>query len=156
MNFIPLRDVALAELDEYDTRIHVVSRRKYLAEYQQLEHSIAAVRPENSSYSAVPLRSMVGYACLFFMGESKYGLGPVLADTPQIAQALVAHLLSRLPEGNSLMSIYEEDNPGNKEIITRLGPMDVAFPLEIMYTKHQANVLQDNVFFHAGATYGFA
>lgn len=144
---MPLKEFPFEHLEEYDTKIHVVNRRKHLQKFPDFDGAVAALVNNQ----------LVGYGCLYICHkeDNTYVLGPVFADTPQYAMAIFKSLLTNLPEKTSVSMMYFEDNKDAIAVSTKLGANNTArFPT--LYTKHGVDVAMEKIYCVANTMNAFA
>lgn len=82
------------QLLAYDTSVHIFERKQFLKQWVNPEVTtcVAAMRGDD----------MVGYGCIQPMKVGGHHLGPVLAEEPEVGEAILTHLAKSIPEGEHL------------------------------------------------------
>ena len=145
LKLIPLGDVPLDQLEEYDTKIHTINRRGHLEEFRNLEHAYAAVTND---------KQLLGYGCLRPFLDEMYKLGPVLADDANTADVLISSLVKQLPDDKEVMILYYDEN--SRAIRNMKEPVEPQVHVEFLYTKYPVQVPVEKVFCLANALNSFA
>ena len=137
VKLVSLEDISIEQLEEYDTKIHIVNRRKWLEVFRNVEHSVAALIPD---------KTLVGYGSLYHTADITYKIGPVLADSPQLARVIIKELVDKLPDECRLMMLCLDENSDALDVMTKLGGTN-PHRSEVLYTKYQLNLPVEKIFF---------
>ena len=90
------------ELFHYDTEIHTTPRREFLKCW--LNENIT------TTYCVVNSGKIIGYGCVQPTDRGVYAIGPVYADTPDIAHSLFTKFMLSVPDGSGVAMNILPDN----------------------------------------------
>ena len=114
------------QLFVYDTKMHTIPRREFLKCW--IKEDIT------TTYCAVAEGGIEGYGCVQPIEGGSYMIGPVFADTPELAGGLFTKLMLSVPEGKQVAFDIPSENPLSQAIVKR---HKMVFELKLyrMYTK---------------------
>lgn len=130
-----LDSVAFDDLLKYDTHIFGVQRSTFLKAWIN--------QPDSFGCCSVEHGKITGYGVLRLCDDG-YKVGPLFADTPDVAQDILDSLLSNIGGLTFYLDVPEE-NTGGMIIAEEYG-MTPVFGTARMYTGTKHHVLVDNVF----------
>lgn len=121
-NVIPLKNVPFEQLEQYDRRFFPAPRMAFLHcwIHQPDSYSLAYMKDEKVCGYGVMRKCIEGYK-----------VGPLFADTPEIAEALFDCLCSKIKEGPIFLDIPEPNVEGQK--MTKQYQMTKVFEVMRMY-----------------------
>ena len=122
---IPIADVPLAAIRDYDAKCFPAPREAFLKAWIQL--------PESIALAATAQGGIAGYGVLRRSADG-YKVGPLFADDPDTATRLLAGLLSEIPGRPYCIDMPESSvQPGTLLMATAFGLTEV-FRTARMYT----------------------
>lgn len=127
---VRLSEVPREELSAYDAKLFGLDRERFL------ECWIS--RPQTAAFGIVQSGRLTGYGVLRKCREG-FKVGPLFADSPDIAEALFLALTSDLAEGSAVFLDVPEVNPQGIRLAEKYD-MARVFETARMYTKEQPNV----------------
>jgi ribosomal protein S18 acetylase RimI-like enzyme len=132
---VAIAEVRFEDLLEYDARMFPVPRPQFL--------SCWIDQPEGAALAVVEDDDLAGYGVIRKCW-SGYKIGPLFADTTQIAETLFAALTSEVP-GDSIFLDTPEVNPTAVELAER-HHMSVVFETARMYSKGEPALPMNRIF----------
>ena len=132
---VPLDQIPLPVLEAYDLRMFPVARPAFLRWWLRQEEATTVGMLRNDR--------MAGYGVLR-RGHHGRKLGPVFADTPQIAKDLIKALLSSIP-GEPVMIDAPDNNPATSDLM-RVLKFKPAFETLRMYAGEPPQLPANQIF----------
>ena len=132
-------------LFQYDSKLHTIPRRDFLKCWVKEDIT--------TTYCAMENGNIKGYGCLQPIEGGHYMIGPVYADTPDIAKRLFTKLFLSVPDGKQVAFDIPTDNSLAMGIAKEHG-MTLQLKLFRMYNKEVIEFDLDRVY--AFSTMGIA
>lgn len=132
----PLAEIPFGDLTAYDRELFPASREAFLRAWVNLPGSVAQAATEE--------RGLCGYGVMRPCREG-FKIGPLFADTPEIAQRLYTGLTSRVAEGTRVYLDVPATNPAAVALAQRHA-MTPVFETARMYTGDAPQLAHDRIF----------
>ena len=136
-----LHDVDFQTLMAYDVNINQLKRDEWIKPLVEIPDSVAAVNRDNNE--------IVGYVGVGF--EQNYGkylkVGPLLADSPSIAAALLRRVIQIIPEGYNICVKIPTENGEAISLMEKIGfCTEMKAPDMFMFNRYKRPVLIRKVY----------
>ena len=133
---VPLATVPVNKLCDYDRNFFPTQRKAFLKGWIPL--------PEATGTAWVENNQLCGYGVIRRCRQG-YKIGPLFADTPEIAEAIFLHLSSRVEGGSSIFLDIPEVNAAAVELVQQYR-MQKVFETARMYTQEEPSLAIDRLF----------
>lgn len=121
---IELSGIPFQQIEEYDKKFFPAARKNFLKCWLN--------QPESKSFGVMADGKLKGYGMIRVCGNG-YKIGPLFADTPEIAENLFLTLSANVNTGQSLYLDAPETNPSAVNLAKK-HDMKIAFETARMYT----------------------
>ncbi len=133
-NVIPLVEVSFPELVKYDRHCFPSERGSFL--------KIWISQPESFSFGLVKQNLLKGYGTIRKCVNG-YKIGPLFADSPEVAGILLDQLRGSIPEQEEFFIDVPDNNPLALELVSG---MEFVFETARMFTKGQPKVDMSKIY----------
>jgi len=135
-DIIPLKDLPFDIVEKYDNQFFPAKRTTFLQQWISQEHSQAL--------GILSDDKLTGYGVIRACREG-YKVGPLYADTPELAERLFIALRSTVPSTESIYLDVPEINQDAVELAKRHN-MQLSFETARMYTKERVQLPFDKLY----------
>ena len=122
---VPLDNVPVAQVLAYDTECFALARAVFLKRWLR--------QPNSAAFAVIDNGRLSGYGMIRICRRG-YKIGPLFADTPQVAETLFSALAATAPPGDPIFLDVPQLNPAALALVKRHA-MTPVFETARMYTK---------------------